>query len=213
MEKTMELCVLESGKLRVVLTPRDMQKYEIDCKTLDYGNTKTRRAVWDILDEAKEKTGFDAALGRILIQVYPERSGGCEIYITKLEKDPPPDSAMGHAILGEKLPALGSRKPAVYGFSDLSSLLRACRELQSVGYNGESRVYTENTGTSYAYYLVLYETGNGFAVGHTGSCPFENLFVGEYGNRLPGADACAYIREHGTPICEKNAVKTLARLT
>ena len=56
----MELRVIEDDMLRVMLTRLDMIKYDIDCKSLDYHNTKTRKAVWEILDEAYKKTGFDA---------------------------------------------------------------------------------------------------------------------------------------------------------
>ena len=48
----MELRVIEDDMLRVMLTRLDMIKYDIDCKSLDYHNTKTRKAVWEILDEA-----------------------------------------------------------------------------------------------------------------------------------------------------------------
>ena len=69
----MELRIIEDDILRVKLTRLDMLKYDIDCSSLDYKNTRTRKAVWDILDEAYEKTGFDAAKGRIYIEAYPDK--------------------------------------------------------------------------------------------------------------------------------------------
>ena len=77
--------MIREDKLKVLLTPFDMMKYELTCEKLDYDNTETRKAIWSILDFAKRETGFDAAIGKIRIEVYPEKSGGCAIYITKLK--------------------------------------------------------------------------------------------------------------------------------
>ena len=48
-----------------------------------YKRQATRSAFWRILDRAKKQTGFDAARDRVLIQVFPRKSGGCEMYVTK----------------------------------------------------------------------------------------------------------------------------------
>ena len=80
----MELILISNTKLKVMLSASDMQKYELDNNSIDYDNTETRKAFWQILDEAKHKTGFDAASDKVFIQVYPSRGGGCEMYVTKL---------------------------------------------------------------------------------------------------------------------------------
>lgn len=95
----MELRIIEDDILRVKLTRLDMLKYDIDCSSLDNKNTRTRKAVWDILDEAYEKTGFDAAKGRIYIEAYPDKSGGCKIYITKLHDSIPPDDDLSYSLI------------------------------------------------------------------------------------------------------------------
>ena len=71
----LELSLMGQDKLKVILTPFDMIKYDLTCDKIDYDNTETRKAVWSILDYAKHETGFDAATGRIYIQVYPEKNG------------------------------------------------------------------------------------------------------------------------------------------
>lgn len=55
-----------------------MIKYDLTCDKIDYDNTETRKAVWSILDYAKHETGFDAAAGRIYIQVYPEKTAAAK---------------------------------------------------------------------------------------------------------------------------------------
>ena len=75
----MELIRISDSKLKIMLNAEDMVHYAINSDLLNYENTETRRAVWQILDEAKQQTGFDAASDRVLIQVYPSRAGGCEM--------------------------------------------------------------------------------------------------------------------------------------
>ncbi len=80
----MELILINDTKLKIMLTREDMTRYDLDCESADYDNTETRRAFWSILDEAKHRTGFDAARDRVFIQLYPSREGGCEMFVTKV---------------------------------------------------------------------------------------------------------------------------------
>ena len=85
----MELLLISDSKLKVMLSEEDMRRYDLNAETVNYENTETRRAFWKILDEAKERTGFDAASDKVLIQLYPSRDGGCELFVTKLGLIPP----------------------------------------------------------------------------------------------------------------------------
>ena len=67
----MELIRIGDSKLKITLTSDDMTQYDLDCDTMDYDNTETRKAFWDILDHAKQITGFDAAGDRVFVQLYP----------------------------------------------------------------------------------------------------------------------------------------------
>ena len=80
----MELILINTSKLKIMLTPDDMKRYSLDIDKMNYDNTETRRVFWNILDTAKHETGFDAASDRVCIQVYPSKGGGCEMYVTKL---------------------------------------------------------------------------------------------------------------------------------
>ena len=122
----MELHLIQNDKLKVLLTPFDMMKYELTCESLDYDNTETRKAIWSILDFAKHETGFDAALGKIRIEVYPEKSGGCAIYITKLAKNDLPSSEDMNET-SEKQSSAEGKNAVVYQFDCLDDLLAVCR--------------------------------------------------------------------------------------
>ena len=208
----MELRIIEEDMLRIMLTELDMIKYDIDCDSLDYKNTKTRKAVWGILDEAYRKTGFDAAKERVCIKIYPDKSGGCKIYITKLHDKLPPEDEMNYSTVKERpLQETGAKKAAVYGFADLDSLINVCRRLGRSSYDGESGAYIGCEKDKKRFYLVIYEDPAQIR-GRQSRPSRESLFICEYGTKISAPDALSYIKEHGCAICEGNAVSKLAAL-
>ena len=191
----MELTPIGKEKLEITLTQKDMERFRLTAERLDYKNTETRRAVWTILDKAKRQTGFDAADGQIRIDALPGKSGGCVIFITKTEKEM--SSAKDKKRASEKV------QTTVYRFYCLEHLLAASRFLRERAYCGESSAYAEKNG---GYCLVLSEKER------RPHAVFEALFISEFGKKLSSEHTHAYIKEHGTCICEKNAVKTLAKM-
>lgn len=208
----MELRVIENDMLKIMLTQLDMMKYDIDCDSLDYNNTKTRKAVWDILDRAYRQTGFDAAKERVCIKIYPDKSGGCKIYITKLHDNLPPENEMNYQSVKERqTQEISQKKPAVYCFSELESLINVCRRLENSSYDSESRAYIGAETAKKLFYLVIYEE-NAPARTRQGKAAGEGLFICEYGTKISAPEAFSYIKEHCGVICGENAVSTLAAL-
>jgi len=188
----MELILINDSKLKVMLTPADMESYAITCDTIDYENTETRRAFWNILDEAKQKTGFDAASDRVFIQVYPSKNGGCELYVTKLLHN---DNERNTAIT---VKSNNSVSKEVFCFNDMKSLLAVCRQLAVSGYIGESSAFSDAAVNG--YYLTIAEQKNLYS------------FITEYGERRNSEFFGAYLSEHCVCICEGNAVGVLSKL-
>lgn len=207
----LELSLIKEDKLKVLLTPFDMMKYELTCETLDYDDTKTRKAIWSILDFAKNETGFDAAIGKIRIEVYPEKSGGCAIYITKLKKSEAPIPTDMKENLA-KIPAdTRETTPAVYRFSDLESLLGVCRSLFHCGYREASDAFFEVQPTGMTrFFLRLEETSA--PLSKKAKYLRENLFILEFGERLEYDEAVLYLAEHCGAICKERAVQTLSAI-
>ena len=131
----MELILISDSKLKIMLSPDDMKDFDLDCDSVDYSKTETRRAFWSILDEAKHRTGFDAASQRIYIQLYPCRQGGCEMYITKI------GSSKGSEIFRSEQNYLA------YIFDSLDLMIRVCRQ---------RRFYTRGYGHS------IFSSSSGF---------------------------------------------------
>lgn len=183
----MELILINDSKLKIMLSPDDMREYDISCDSVDYKKTETRRAFWCILDDAKHKTGFDAASEKVYIQMYPSKEGGCEMYVTKLGFTSPDESI--------DIAENDSRMLA-YHFSELDSLLRVCRQLNSMKNCDKVEAYRAEDG----YYLML------------GVTPPDSLaFIGEFGKKCDGDAIKTYLAEHGARICD-NAAATLGGL-
>ena len=197
----MELILITGRKLKIMLTAEDMKTYRLDCGNMDYDNTETRRAFWSILDEAKHRTGFDAASERVMIRVFPCRSGGCEMFVTKLAE------RKGSNILSisDCEDTDGDELYGIYVFTETDDLLKVCDILARSGFDGRSEAYRTNDGATRRkrYYLLLFGPGANSK---------KYIFINEYGKELRGNSAEAYIKEHCLCMCRGNAVEILGEL-
>ncbi|MBQ1244363.1 MAG: adaptor protein MecA [Clostridia bacterium] len=199
----MELILISDTKLKVMLSALDMQKYDLDNDSIDYDNTETRRAFWQILDEAKHKTGFDAASEKVFIQVYPSRGGGCEMYVTKLGAL---SSALPEEAISRKTSFSMLRgKIGIYHFDSIEDVITVCRRLKSSGYSSESGLYASENG---GYDLVIHERLQNSIM--NSSSVSEYSFIEEYAKRKRGTLELAYIKEHGECIEALAAVEKLS---
>lgn len=184
----MELILINDIKLKIMLSPEDMISYDLNNSNIDYKNTETRRAFWNILDEAKHKTGFDAASDRVYIQYYPIKNGGCEMYITKLTDTC--EAATSH----------NSSCETAFSFNSSELLFRVCRQLRSRNINGASYAYKDDSGVCYLFLSSAY------------SHSFVLDFISEFGDECDPETLHAYADEHCTVLCRENAVETLGKL-
>ena len=192
----MELILINESKLKIMLSPDDMQKYELCCDSVDYSSTETRRAFWNILDQAKHRTGFDAASERVYIQLYPSRDGGCEMYVTKIGMICTPQ------VHGTDAKPRIVQNDIACVFPDMTSLLRACKAVLERKIACKSRAYTGDAGSCMLFLRIDLRSSD-----------TERLaFIGEFGEIYDCALAQAYANEHYRCICKENAVQTLARL-
>lgn len=136
----MEMIQIGSDKLKVMMSEKDMRDYELDCDEMDYNDLHTRHALREILCEAKRVCGFDASCDRMFVQIFPSRSGGCEIFVTLLDV----------AVNADK----GAVPKKVFEFDCMGSLIRACGAVSALGYDGESQAYASDGN---AVFLILDE--------------------------------------------------------
>lgn len=185
----MELLPIGSDKLKVTLTEADMENYRLSADSLDWDDTGTRKALWTILDEAKRQCGFDAAREQILVQIFPSRAGGCEMFVTRTG-----ERRHGSTI---EHPGTAIKKSEARAcvFDQLDDMLAFCSALDLSGYNGPSEAYLLEGGR----YLLIY-------------CK-DDPRAGEFGRITTISDMEFYIGEHTETLCAEDAVRRLAALT
>jgi len=187
----MELIVISDSKIKLMLTRDDMENYR----------GTTREVLREIMEDARKKCGCTAMDGRLYVQMYPSRSGGCELFVTRLENRPQNgDTALGK---GEDRVLTDYRKyifqergsHIIYSFEKLNNLLGTCARLAELGYSGTSMAYHDRAVGK--FYLLL-------------EC--ETHIAAEYfGNLCPSRLYC-YINEHCSLFC-REAVGKLAKFT
>ena len=82
----MEYVIINESKLKVILDSYELQNKNLDAQDLDYADPYAKKLFGDILCYAKDNFGFDTSGHRVLLQLYPSKDGGCELFITKLGK-------------------------------------------------------------------------------------------------------------------------------
>lgn len=213
----MEFILINENKIKVMLSASDLEDFEIEAKDLDYANTDTKRMFWDVLSRAKHSTGFDTDGQRVLVQLYPSRHGGCEMFVTKIGllssgNTCCEDENAKEPILSEKITvkakgerARTAKKPLLaYGFEKLELLISVCRNLCALGYVGESSAYI---GENERFYLFITEPEQ------KGYFQLDKYsFINEFGVFENRDSTKLYLSEHGRAICKKDAVARLSKL-
>ena len=207
----MEIIMISESKLKVMLTSEDLQAFELEAEDLDYGNTETKRMFWDVLGRAKNSVGFDTDGQRVLVQLYPSRAGGCEMFITKLgalscKKETGENRPDLHTVIQTRPEAKKETEathPTAFGFESVERLLSVCRRLMSIGYHGRSDAYFGDDRRAYLL-LSLPEV--------SGYLPIDEFsFIGEYGSHENAEALRQYLGEHARPICREEAVEVLSK--
>ncbi|MBO7169591.1 MAG: adaptor protein MecA [Clostridia bacterium] len=187
----MEIVRISEEKLKLTLCKEELEKYDLKPEELDYDKTETRRVIWQILDEAKRKTGFDAASDRALIEAYPGRRGGCEIYVT---------------LLSEKKKSKGVRgRIGIYRFTDAEHLFSLAAAMKAGGREYESALYRMDDG---GLFLVLKEPLEESIRKETVLSPLS--FVEEYGARCKQGGLFHALQERGECLIQRDAISRLS---
>lgn len=182
-----------------MLDELDMAKFELDCHDIDYDQLQTKRAFRRILDEVRNRTGFDAEGEKLFMQVYPCKNGGCELFVTKIT------TTISYGDFAKKDITMCSYKTTIYSFSHLDTMLTVCHILEKNRYGMESSAYYTQDDL---WHLVLLERVRSGHAKHLG----EYSFIEEYAIKKSGSLCLAHIKEHGACIAQEHAVSRLASL-
>ncbi len=194
----MELLVISESKLKVMLDKEDMEKYGLLGSELDYDDPPTRKKLLRVLDDVKEQSGFDTAADKLLIQLYPSKDGGSEMFVTKLGLLP---VSAEQSLKRSRGVGVFCRGTEIFFTPEFSHLLHMVRFCEGLRYIERSHLFFEE---GHGYYLVLDQRGSGGT-----PSPLWPLF--EYGDPIPPTRR-AYIEEHTDFLIEGNAVAILTAL-
>ena len=196
----MDVLKISETKIKITLLAADAKAFGLDGKTVDYNDMESRSKIWRVLDTVKMKWGFDPEGEKLLVQYYPSKDGGAEIFVTKLGRIAKREE---HRLSSSEDVTVLEARGAVYCFSDIDDLISACRTAAARGYIKDSELYyTDGEG----YFLSVSARG---AFRHGELC--EGAFFGEYSKKLP-PDTLYYLREHSELILPKGAVELMAQL-
>ena len=177
----MELIVISESQIKLMLSKGDLASY----------SGSAGKMVRDIIRDAHDRFGIGNLDGRVFVEYYPSKEGGCELFVTRLSASRALTSAP------ETLPA-PIRQPAsktVYAFSAVENLLSCCAALSKLDAGLMSAAYVDRSER--VYYLCL-EKQTPIAPEHLGAlCPAETYL---------------YISEHCDVLCAASAAEKLGAL-
>lgn len=195
----MEFLLIGESKIKIVLNREDTEKYGLDATAADVSGPIARRVFWRILDMAKTEVGFDPAGDKVLIQLYPLKSGGCELFVTKLGIL---SESSARLVSKSDRIAMLSKNRSLYAFDSLDNIVGAARAVKRImgGLSPKSDVYIDGE----RYYLSIEEYGKGGE-------PVEFPCILEFGMGLT-AELSSYIYEHADLLTDGDGIASFALL-
>ena len=205
----MDLVRISDTELKVILSRSDLQKLDITVEAMDYANVTTKRVFWEILDEARSATGFDAESARLYVQVFPDAEGGCEMFITKETAKAPQSAVAAH----KKRYRLTAKETAgVYVRLRFEELCALCKRMKRSGARCAADLYYDGED---GYVLVLLQKQRLPAYISSKARAFQGVpaWLCEYG-RTGTFDArlSDYLAEHYEKLASENAVDLIAKI-
>ena len=173
----MELIVISESQIKLMLTRTDLASY----------SGSTGEVVREIIRDAHRIYGIRRLDGRVYVQCYPSKEGGCELFVTQLSSAERALTKASEERLVTEIHAHPGKK-SVYSFPSMNALLGCCAALLRLSYDGASAAYVDRFRNT--YYLTLdHET---HAAGeHLGSlCPAETIYyINEHCDVIRAPDA------------------------
>ena len=210
----MELIVINENKLKIMMSPHDMKTYGLDENEFYCSIINTREILDKILHSSPINTGFEniSPLDKILMQLYPDKNGGCELYVTKITLDEKEEDNFMHYENEEKylLPKSTTKKEVskipttAYRFDKFENVMSVAKELTRRNYIGASSFYMNFDSQ---YILFVNEINNDCK--YTG----EGIdFISEFGEPVNAENSRMLLLERGQCIFKDKAIEQLSKL-
>lgn len=207
----MELILIDENKLKIMMDDRDMNEFGLDENEFHLSACDIRAVLSKIFQKTNIHTGFEhlSEDDQILIQLYPEAHGGCELFVTKItlgeeffnkeENFMPPNDEKFLLPQAIKISPEQRRTPLSYSFAKIEHVIFACKELNKLNFSGESSLYHQNDGK---YLLVINNTSENSKTKH----------LAEFGELENTENSILITLERGQCILKENAVDLLSEI-
>ncbi len=193
----MEWIRIGENKIKVMLTPEDAARYELSPACRKESDVLSGSAFRAILSDVRNAADFDACEDKVYVQLYPSKTGGFELFITK----------MGVELTRKCEVAPTQKKCATrtvaLSFEGLPPLIAVCRRLLERGFTGKSAVYLDD---GHRYWLLLEEKGAPTRLKE------DYRFAREYGEFEAADTARLLLAEHGRCLAPTGAVEKIGVL-
>ena len=210
----MELIVISDNKLKIMMSKKDMEAYGLDENEFYCSISNTREILDKILHNSPIRTGFEntSIYDKILFQLYPDKNGGCELYVTKLTLDEKEDELFMPQENDNRylLPKQIQKKQAQdlplisYCFAALEHATRAAKELNKRNYEGASSFYRDCDGK---YFLFVNTSKNEYV---NDKATIDLL--SEFGEVVNAEHSRLFLAERGRCVFKEKAVQQLAEI-
>ena len=205
----MEYILINESKLKIICEEKDLELYGVSTDSLEYGDASSRSFLDSLLEEAKSKFGFESAKYRILIQIFPSKDGGCEIFISKLgllKKSSDEQNAIG-AQENKSAKKAKETSKKLYFFEKLNFLLEACKRISFLQYSKSSSAFFLD-GCGYYLYFEVNEDNCLEEYGITSLDEYS--FLLEYGEPQNIKEKLPFLKEYAKTICKEKAIEKLS---
>ncbi len=171
----MEIIELSQRNILLLLNSEDVIRYKLKDVDFDSMRDGFQRVILD--------SGLDSDFfSDVLVQIFDSKSGGCEMFVTKLEESKSPSD--DHKPYS---------KMFVYMFSDIDNLTKACNMLSDI-HTGTAFAYYDDAKKN--YYLMLEK---------------DNTYISEFNARRCKDSAVEYLNEYCLKFSD-NAIADLSTL-
>ena len=206
----MELIMINENKLKLILSQNEMQKYGLDENEFHLCISNSRQILERILenyDERDELKDFTKS-AKLLMQLYPDKDGGCELYVTRLyiENTSLESEAQKGSSNLALLPLANTKKEAqnlCYSFLNFSDMISACRAIYNPSLNIASSLFISDEKKPYLF--ISKPSGI-----NKKSHPFSNLL--EFGELENCERASLFLLERGYCAIKNGAIEILAAM-
>ena len=192
----MKIEQIDQQTIKVVLTPRDMDSFDITYEEMDYKDPNTKRVILELLHQIKKETSMDFNGGKLFVEAFPYLDGGCVLYICTI----PVSAETTPKTRQTQKPAVFNT-PLVFAFRELEPLADACKHL-FLQYNHiilKSALYLYE----HQYRLLVYSY-----------IKLDDKLIGlvsEYGRFIgKGSIQASLVKEHAKCLLESNAIETIS---